>query len=111
MVLFLVVMSVALLTVEHKETVQERARKAYTARVLACMAEIEGSVKRHPEMNIAINDEQAVVDFGVKARFPLRVYQLTAEQEKSLRAFVPELSDIAKSLRCQDLLKRVVVEG
>ena len=109
MVLFLVVMSVALLAVTKKISEEEEQKKAYDGDVAAFLADMEAATLKYPEVRLDKN--RGVVDFGSKATFPDRGYWLTEEQAEGIRKFVPEILRLAASERGQRLLKRVVVEG
>jgi outer membrane protein OmpA-like peptidoglycan-associated protein len=109
MVLFLVVMSVALLAVTKTVTEQERRKTAYEAAVDALMTDVQTAVNRHPGM--ILDRERRVIDFGSRAKFQFRDYHLPSDNAQYLRSFVPEILKIADSPRGTMLLKRVVVEG
>jgi outer membrane protein OmpA-like peptidoglycan-associated protein len=109
MVLFLVVMSVALLAVT--KTVDEAA-KAQTERLEAInslLDELETATKDFP--GIELDRARQAIDFGERARFRFDSAELSAEQQRKLREFVPEILRIARTERGQRWLKRVVVEG
>lgn len=109
MVLFLVVMSVALLAVTKTVTEREKKKAAYDAAVEQLLDNVEKAVDRFPE--VTLDRERRVIDFGRRALFPVDDYRLTSEQARHLRTFVPEVLAIASSPLGQQLLKRVVVEG
>lgn len=60
---------------------------------------------------VTVDRKRQVVDFGDRARFDTGSYQLTREQAKLLRAFVPKVLDIARDDLGKRVLKRIVVEG
>lgn len=102
MVLFLVVMTVALVTItgrdgEHKKKIDR------------CMAMAVEAAKRHDGVKVDL--DRNVIDFGDRARFGFNSHFLTSEQEAVLRRFVPELLSMAGSDNCKKVLKRIVVEG
>lgn len=109
MVLFLVVMSVALLTVTKSISEQEREKAEYERDVSEFLNEVEAATKKYPE--VSLDRGKGIIDFGSKATFPDRGFRLTREQVSAIRRFVPEILSIAESARGQRLLKRVVVEG
>ncbi|MFO1377184.1 MAG: flagellar motor protein MotB [Steroidobacteraceae bacterium] len=109
MVLFLVVMSVALLAVTKKISDDERRKSEYDADVDAFLMELDQTTRKYPDVTLDRN--RGVIDFGSRATFPDRGYRLTAEQARGIRAFVPEILALAASPRGERLLKRVVVEG
>jgi outer membrane protein OmpA-like peptidoglycan-associated protein len=109
MVLFLVVMSVALLAVTKTVTEREKKKASYDAAVEQLLDDVERAVNHYPE--VTLDRERRVIDFGRRALFPLNDYRLTSEQARHLRTFVPEVLVIAGSPIGKQLLKRVVVEG
>ncbi len=109
MVLFLVVMSVALLAVTKKITDQEVAKAAYEKAVDALMDDVQRAVDRYP--GITLDREKRVIGFGSRANFLYRDYRLPSDKAQALREFVPEVLTIANSPHGRQLLKRVVVEG
>ena len=108
MVLFLVVMSVALLAVT--KTVDEAAQRkqARDTEIKALLDELEAATEA---FGIKLDRARQAVDFGEKATFRFNSAELTQEQERQLRAFVPDVLRIASTDRGQRWLKRVVVEG
>lgn len=109
MVLFLVVMSVALLAVTKTVTEEEKKRTEHQDAIEQFLDEVERTTARFP--GIRVDRERRVIDFQDQARFGTNVYLLMAEQSALLRAFVPGLLEIAASEIGKKILKRVVVEG
>ncbi len=109
MVLFLLVMSVALLSVTKTVTDAEREKLEMENDIESVMNEIEQSTKDFP--GITIDKKRGVIDFGDKARFDTGSSSLTAQQGEYLRAFIPGLLQIANGIKGTKWLKRFVVEG
>jgi outer membrane protein OmpA-like peptidoglycan-associated protein len=111
MVLFLVVMSVALLAVT--KTVSERERREAQRRtdIEVVLDRFEAVAKQPRFAGITIDRTRQVVDFGTKAQFPFGKSTLTAEQQKLLRAFVPAVLEQADDELGRRLLKRIAVDG
>ncbi|GFE90622.1 OmpA family protein [Steroidobacter agaridevorans] len=109
MVLFLVVMSVALLAVTKTVTQQEREEKQHREAIEKFLDEVERATVRFT--GVRVDRDRRVIDFQDRARFEKNVYRLSAEQGGLLREFVPELLKIASSDVGEKILKRVVVEG
>ncbi len=116
MVLFLVVMSVALLAVtktvsEVTKTVSEIERqKAERERdITKLLEEVAKAADRYP--GVKVDKERNIIDFGDKARFDKAKSLLNVDQARLLRAFAPEVLAIARDELGQKWLKRVVVEG
>jgi outer membrane protein OmpA-like peptidoglycan-associated protein len=111
MVLFLVVMSVGLVTVTKTVTERERAEAQYGKDVEAVLDGFEEVTRLPGFEGITMDRERKVIDFGTRARFPFDKSTLTAEQEKLLRAFVPTILEKANDERGRRVLKRVAVDG
>ena len=109
MVLFLVVMSVALLAVTKTVTQQEREEKQHREAIEKFLDQVERATDLFS--GIRVDRNRRVIDFQDRARFEKNVYRLNAEQGGLLRDFVPELLSIASSDLGKQILKRVVVEG
>lgn len=109
MVLFLLVMSVALLAVTKTVTEAERAKAARERDIEALLNKVEKAAARHP--GISVDRQRNVIDFGDRARFDTASHRLTPEQASLLRTFVPEVLTIARDDLGRQWLKRIVVEG
>jgi hypothetical protein len=107
MVLFLVVMTVALLAVTHNVSEGERKKFQRDEEIVKLMERINVETRDFP--GIAIRGQ--TIDFGDQARFETDSHRLTAEQERHLRAFAPRILKIARDPLGQKWLKRIVVEG
>jgi outer membrane protein OmpA-like peptidoglycan-associated protein len=108
MVLFLVVMSVALLAVTKKvnKIEQEKARRQED------IAKLLDEVQRVADpYGVKVDRDQYIIDFGDKARFDKGSYTLIPQQERLLRAFVPDVLAIARNDLGLKWLKQIVVEG
>jgi len=109
MVLFLVVMSVALLAVTKKIDEIEVRKKQHEDDIRLLFKQIEQAASEFPGMRIDM--DRKIIDFGPQANFKKNEYSISAETALLLRAFVPKLLDIARQSLGQKVLKRVVVEG
>jgi len=109
MVLFLVVMSVALLAVTKTVTEAERAKTSRESDIDSLVDKMNEITVNFP--GVVVDQERKVIDFGEKARFETGSYRLTSEQARLLRSFVPEILAIANDDLGKKWLKRVVVEG
>ena len=109
MVLFLVVMSVALLAVTKTLTDQERKQKQHDEDVERILDNFEKSAAKF--VGITISRDRRVIDFGRRAQFGFDSSTLTGDQEKVLREFVPEILSRANDDLGKRVLKRIVVEG
>lgn len=109
MVLFLVVMSVALLAVTKTVTQQEREKIEHQQAIDRFLDNVERAAEKFS--GVRVDRTRRIVDFQDRARFEKNVYRLNPEQAALLREFVPELLSIASSDLGKRILKRVVVEG
>lgn len=109
MVLFLVVMGVALLAVTKNVTEREEKEKRHRTDIQLIMDRFVEAAKRYD--GIKVDRERGVIDFGQRARFAFGRWDLTVEQEGTLRKFVPEMLGMADDELGKRVLKRFVVEG
>lgn len=109
MVLFLVVMSVTLLSVTKTVSQVERAKAQREQAVDILLEQLKKAADRYP--GITVDKNRHVIDFGDRARFDTASHHLNAEQSKLLRAFVPEVLIIAKGDLGKVWIKQIVVEG
>lgn len=109
MVMFLLVMSVALLAVTKTVSEAETARQQREQDISQLLKRIEQATQDFP--GITVDRNRNVIDFGDRARFPTASHKLTPDQERLLREFVPEILEIARDKLAARWLKRIVVEG
>lgn len=109
MVLFLVVMSVALLSVTKTVSEAERAKAQRERAIDQLLDQVKQAADRYP--GITVDKSRNVIDFGDRARFDTASHHLNPEQAKLLRAFVPEVLAIAGSDSGKRWVKHIVVEG
>lgn len=112
MVMFLLVMSVALLAVTKTVSEEQRAADARKDAIEKLLDKVEQASQEDPRfLGIHVNRDRQTVDFGDRARFDTASHQLNKDQSRLLRAFIPHILDIANSELGNDWLKRIVVEG
>lgn len=112
MVMFLLVMSVALLAVTKTVSEVERAEQARKDAIEELLVRVEQATKSDPMFEgIRVHRDRQVIDFQDKARFDTASSQLNRGQAKLLRAFIPHVLEIADSPLGKSWLKRIVVEG
>jgi outer membrane protein OmpA-like peptidoglycan-associated protein len=109
MVLFLVVMSAALLSVTKTLTDKELQEAQHEKDIAGIIRAFEESASRFP--GIRVIGDRRVIDFGDRARFEFKSSSLDDQRQRSLRTFVPEVLSIANSDLGKRILKRIVVEG
>jgi flagellar motor protein MotB len=109
MVLFLLVMSVALLAVTKTITEQERLESQRHEAIERLLGRIQKAAER--QVGVRVDRNRAVIDFGDRARFDTSSHTLSPDQERLLRSFVPEVLAIARDAAGRRWLKRIVVEG
>lgn len=112
MVMFLLVMSVALLAVTKTVSEAEKAEQARKDAIEELLTRVEQATKIDPKFEgIRVHRDRQVIDFQDKARFDTASSQLNRDQAKLLRAFIPHVLEIASSPLGKSWLKRIVVEG
>lgn len=109
MVLFLLVMSVALLAVTKTVSEAEQRKAARERDITQLLEQIKKTTAEFP--GVSVDMDRGVIDFGDRARFDTGSSRLTPEQAKLQRAFVPKVLAIARDDLGKKWLKRVVVEG
>ncbi|ASF45480.1 flagellar motor protein MotB [Methylovulum psychrotolerans] len=112
MVMFLLVMSVALLAVTKTVSEEQRAADARKEAIEKLLDKVEQATQKDPQFSgIHVNRDRQTVDFGDRARFDTASHQLNKDQARLLRTFIPHVLEIANSELGKDWLKRIVVEG
>lgn len=109
MVMFLLVMSVALLAVTNDISQADRNKAKREQDIEQIMLKIDQAAEKHP--GIIVDKSRAVIDFGDRARFDTGSSQLSAEQAQYLSQFVSEMLVIAQDEQGKKWLKRIVAEG
>ncbi len=87
----------------------ERRRAEREKEISALLDEVANAALKHP--GVKVDKDQRTIDFGERARFDMRSYNLKTDQARLLREFVPEVLAIAKDELGKKWLKQVVVEG
>lgn len=111
MVMFLVVMSVALLAVTKPVTDREREETEHNRDIQLLLDRFEKVTNQDRFSGIKIDRDRHVVDFGSRAQFPFAKSTLTQEQEKLLRDFVPAILEQANDELGRRVLKEIIVDG
>lgn len=109
MVLFLIVMSVALLAVTKTVDEAEQRAKSRDTEINLLLDEVARAAEQFD--GVTVDKSRNVIDFGDRARFEFASHQLSSPQAKLLRAFVPRILEIARNKLGRRWLKRIVVEG
>jgi len=109
MILFLVVMSVALLAVTRKISDTEKGELDRAQEIKKLLEMMADNVKKCGQATVL--PERYVIDFGPQAEFDFGSNKLTPPQQSYLRECVPEILAIASSDLGQKWIKRIVVEG
>ena len=107
MVLFLVVMSVALLAVTKHVSEAELAKAQRERDIAELLQRVQEAAQEFDGVHV----EGRTINFGDKARFEFGSSRLTSEQSILLRAFVPKILVIANDPLGKKWFKRIVVEG
>jgi outer membrane protein OmpA-like peptidoglycan-associated protein len=112
MVMFLLVMSVALLAVTKTVSEEQRAADSRKEAIEKLLDKVEEAAQNDPQFaGIHVNRDRQAIDFGDRARFDTASHQLKPEQARLLRAFISHVLEIANSDLGKYWLKRIVVEG
>lgn len=109
MVMFLLVMSVALLAVTDQVSAADRNKIQREQEIDQLLAKIEKAAEKYP--GISVDKNRAVIDFGDRARFDTGSSTLSNEQAQYLSQFVSEMLVIAQDKLGNKWLKRIVAEG
>jgi outer membrane protein OmpA-like peptidoglycan-associated protein len=109
MVLFLVVMSVALLAATRKLTESEQAVASRNAEISSCLDQLQSSVREFSGVTIDLVGNK--VNFGERASFGYNSAALSEDNRRVLQEFVPRVLAMAELPCGKRWLRRVVVEG
>ena len=109
MVLFLVVMSVALLAVTKTVSEIERQKAEREQDITKLLDAVENAATRYS--GVTVDRNQNIINFGDQAYFEKGKNTLMPQQAQFLRQFVPDILVIARSDLGKKWLKRFVVEG
>ena len=109
MVLFLLVMSVALLAVTKNVSEAERNKAQREQEIDKLLDQVEVAAKSYP--GVSVDRDRNVIDFGDRAHFDTGSSRLSNEQAEYLSAFVGKVLDIARDKLGQKWVKQIVVEG
>ncbi|MBF0582890.1 MAG: OmpA family protein [Magnetococcales bacterium] len=107
--LFLVVMSIAMVAIASRPLVEKKERE--TA-IQAILNRLEQRAKEK-NLGLEINHATHTISFGEKASFAFNSYQLSPVAQESLRSFVPLLLDLEPESPAREKrwLKRIHIEG
>lgn len=109
MVLFLVVMTISLLTVTQELRNIQQDEKERQAAIDRLMSGLEEAAVPYKE--VSVSRERMTVSFGEAARFASGDHRFSPQAAALLRAFVPEILKMASGEDGRRWFKRVVVEG
>lgn len=109
MMLFLLVMTVALMTLTNATRSIQSKKQQRAEDISHVMAQIDRAAQRLA--GIEVDLERHVIDFGDRARFDTGSSSLSEPSARALRALVPELLAAADSERGRRWIRRIVVEG
>jgi len=107
MVLFLIVMVASLLAVTNEISSAETAKADRDKEIGQLLTKISKSTKKFP--GVVVNGN--TINFGEQVRFDTDSNELTEDQCRMIRAFIPAVLDVARDPLGQKWLRRVVVEG
>jgi flagellar motor protein MotB len=111
MVLFLVVMTVALLSVTQRLRDVQKEELERAEAIDRMVDELKVAATHHQGVSITGNRDRVVIEFGDAARFAFNDYRISREGAERLRSFVPPILAMANSDDGRKWFKRVIVEG
>jgi outer membrane protein OmpA-like peptidoglycan-associated protein len=109
MMLFLLVMTVALLSLTQSARSVQNHKQQRAEDIGQVMEQIARAAQQQGGLDVDL--KRHVIDFGDRARFETGSHRLSDEAAQRLRAFVPALLAAADSEPGQRWLRRIVVEG
>ena len=109
MVLFLVVMTVALLSVTQALRDAQKAAAERQKDISEIMERLADKARKFPQVNVS--EERMTIDFGKVGQFTSGSDALSSEAIDQLRAFVPQVLEEARTELGRKWFKRVIVEG
>lgn len=107
MVLFLVALTVALFAITQTTAEVQEKKVERQDEIDELIGQVRALTANYPGIVL----RGSTIDFGERARFPSNSHQLTAEQIRLLREFVPEVLRLARSPLANRWLKRITVIG
>lgn len=109
MVMFLLVMSVALLAVTNEVSAVDQKKAQREQEIDKILEKIEKAAEQYP--GISIDKNRNVIDFGDRARFDTGSSRLSSDQAQYLSQFVSEVLSVSRDELGQKWIKRIVAEG
>ncbi len=112
MVLFLIATAVALRAVAVEETEamkEQRERLAHNEKINVCLSTVAEMTRREFKDGIQVRGTN--ISFGTLATFGFGKHQLSDASQQVLRNYVPRVIRLANHPACEDVFKKVVVEG
>ena len=111
MVLFLLVMSVALLSVTKTVSEKQRLQEERQQDIQQLLSELQLAAKNFQGVTVHADLSNPAIDFGPLARFDLGKSQLTGNQAKFLRGYIPSILAVARTEKGKKWFRQVIVEG
>ena len=109
MSLFLVVMSVTLLSVTKKIDQEEQRKVQRESEISNLMSEIRANSKKWPQ--VKIDESTYRIDLGEVIRFESGRSSINQKGNRFLREYVPVLLDVYETTLGKRWIRRIVVEG
>lgn len=94
---------------DRTATDREQSETDRRNKMSALMGEIRTATGDY--QGVRVDTENAVIDFGDRARFATNDDKLTTEQQRLLRSFVSEILTVARGEDGSQWIKRIVIEG
>lgn len=110
MVLFLVAMAVALIAATHGLATINKDKEERDKTIKSCISDVDTLTKQADFKGVSVHGNS--IDFGTLVLFGNDRHTFESpSHEHFVRKFVPRVLDLARSEKCDQWLKRVVVEG
>ena len=111
MVLFLVVMTVALVSVTEEVDEAKELEKQQAAAVNELLDELQNEIMPFKDQGVTLNRSRRAIEFGSLAIFDHNQAILPEDKQTDLRRFIPSVLDVASTEKGRRWIRRIVVEG
>ncbi len=111
MVLFLVVMTISLLSVTRQVRDMQKDEVERTQAIERIVSDLKNTAGGYNDVKVVGNRDRVLIKFGKKVNFASNNFHISSEGKDALRAFVPEILKMAQTEGGKRWFKRVIVEG
>ncbi|MBF0194696.1 MAG: OmpA family protein [Magnetococcales bacterium] len=106
-ILFLVIMSISIVAISSRPIVEKQERDSDISAVFDNLERLADEKK----LELKINRINHTISFGKKARFGSESFQLSTEAQAQLRAFVPIMLEVKRTIHGERWLKHIHIQG